>query len=356
KPRLPPTHSTQDAGPGGVRAAYLLLDTLGYSVATSRHVVGGQVRWLLFPNTTMSLPKENAPAGQTSTEKQTIVRPDDVSALQAWISDGGVLVLADEKTQFAQALGVRVKVDEKAKAVEIRDGSQTLKIVGGTTRVRPVDQPDAVWPTTGEPLVDIFRQGEGQIWILRRPSFLRNEYLREADNAVALCALADAMGGDGQRIYFDEYFHGLRDRPGVVELLLQPPTLWVTLEGVLVLALLLWHSMRTFGPVRASPPPRRRSKEEFLDAMAYLLIRKKAYKEAYQTAQAALRRDLEDALGLRPETAPAAVAERAALVRPALDSRRLAHALDTNSIPAAPAEFLRAVRELDDLRKEFFYD
>lgn len=345
----PPPHSTLDASPDGIRAAYLVLESLHYPVAASRRLGEGKVRWLLFPN-----------AGQTAGDdgdstSSTSRSPDDVPALRDWVSHGGVLLLADDKPQFAKRLGARVKVEDKPETLRLTENGRNLDVLGGSTQVVPLGQPDNVWPARGQPLANIFRSGDGEIWVLSRPEFLQNAHLRDGDNALALCALADAMTSQGRRIYFDEYFHGLRDRPGVLQLLLQPPTVWFTLEGVLLLILVLWRSMPRFGPIHAQPPPRRRSKEEFLDAMADLLARKKAYSEAYRTVQTSLRRDLEETLGLPAHAPPALIAQRATLIRPGLEAR-LFRALDAGAGPGRLAELLREIRALDDLRNEFFHE
>src|SRR5262249_62147547 len=67
-------------------------------------------------------------------------------------------------------------------------------------------------------------------------------------------------------------------------------------------ALLLWSAAPRFGPVRPTPPPARRSKEEFLDALAVLLRRKGDYADAYRTVRRDLRRRIEADLGLPADT------------------------------------------------------
>ena len=62
---------------------------------------------------------------------------------------------------------------------------------------------------------------------------LANDNLRVEDNAVLACRLADAMLAErpGGRLAFDEYCHGLRDRPSVAEVLFRPPVLGVTVQA-----------------------------------------------------------------------------------------------------------------------------
>src|SRR5262249_4231947 len=146
-------------------------------------------------------------------------------------------------------------------------GGETLRLAGGDRWVEWRGRSGEPWPGAGdEPLVTIYPHGGGQIWLVHRPEFLTNPLIGGADNAALLCGLAEAMlDGRPDRIAFDEFFHGLRDRPGVTELLLTPPTLWVTVQALLLLALVLWRNVPRFGVVRPLPAASRRSREEFLD-------------------------------------------------------------------------------------------
>ena len=78
---------------------------------------------------------------------------------------------------------------------------------------------------------------------------------------------------------------------------------------LLLTALVVWHSAARFGPLRSEPPPGRRSKEEFLDAMAELLSRKGDRAEAFRTVRDDFRRRLEEAFGLSPSDRPGVVAD-----------------------------------------------
>jgi hypothetical protein len=335
-PRAGAPGGSSDAEPHGVRAAFLLLQGLGYDVAASRRLSAGRVRWLLFPSTGLK----------------------ELPALANWVRQGGTLLLADTGTESAKALGIEVAVESgPAEDLRLTVEGERLRVHDGGPRVLPRRPAGRTWPAEGEPLLDVYRNGQGEVWVLRRPAFLRNERIRGGDNGVVLCRLAEAMGAArGQRVYFDEYFHGLRDRPGPVELLLQPPALWVTLQGAALVALALWRSLPRTGSVSEPPAARRRSKDEYLDAMAGLLERKRAHAEGHRVARDALARELEHALGLPPGTAPERVALEAARQRPGLDQQRLARALAPGGPPRrGAAAFLRDVNELESLRDQFFH-
>src|SRR5262249_28000186 len=149
------------------------------------------------------------------------------------------------------------------------------------------------------------RRGRGQVWLIHRPDFLRNQRIGRADNGILLCRLTEAgLRERSGPLAFDEFFYGLRERPSVVGLLLKPPTVWGTAPAVPLLLLALWHHGPRFGGLRAVAPPSRRSAEEFLDAMTALLHRKGDQADAFRTARDDLKLEIEKELGLPAGTAP----------------------------------------------------
>jgi hypothetical protein len=199
----------------------------------------------------------------------------------------------------------------------------------------------------------MYLQGRGEIWLLNRPEFLTNGLIGHGDNAILLCRMADSLSAHpGATLAFDEYVHGLRDRPGVLELLATPPTLWVTVQAAVVIALVIWHAAPRFGAIRASPPAHRRSKEEFLDAMASLLERCEDYDDAWKSVRAEFSTDLAQALGLPADTPLDQVAEeahqRGRIDRSALDRlTALARRPDRQTFPTQ-------LTQLETIRDEFF--
>src|SRR5262249_20689194 len=146
------------------------------------------------------------------------------------------------------------------------------------------------WPERAEsPLVSIYPLGRGEVWLVHFPNFVKNSTLFKGiqgdnDNAQGLYRLTTAMGeASHQTLYVDEYFHGMRERPSVVDLLLQPPVLWTTLHGLGLLILALWAFTPRFGRLQETERVRRRSKEEYLNALAGILEQKRAYEHAYHS-------------------------------------------------------------------------
>lgn len=331
--------TTHDAARPGFRAAYLLLEELGYSVTRSRRATGGNIRWLLFPD----------PSAR------------DAPQLKAWVGEGGLLVLATDSADFAKDMDLPLDIDQAGSDDEEETTQPDARhFVGGKTQVSwrgerggAGGETSRVWARVGnKPLVSIHPRGRGQLWLIHRPDFVRNEHIGKADNGVLLCRLAEAVLRERSGpIAFDEFFHGLRERPSVVELLLKPPTVWVTAQAVMLLLLLLWHHGRRFGGLRAVAPPSRRSAEEFLDAMTALLQRKGDQADAFRTARDDLKQEIEKELGLSAGTAPERLATEAQLRRH-INPTRLLPLLTAPGVPAGAGGLIKAMQELETLRHE----
>lgn len=329
--------SSFDAGSGGFRAAYLLLEELGYPVYRARHSGGDAVRWMLYPNVA---------AGR------------DAARLGDWLRQGGVALFADDGYSFAKDMGIELKIDNQAREPDDKvDGFDVQRLAAGHTWVDwPGQHGEVLAKVGGEPLVTVYRLGRGELWLLHRPEVVTNGRLRQQDAAgVLLCRLATLMlQRHPGKLAFDEYCHGMRERPGVIALLTQPPTLWATLHGLALLGLVLWRFVPRFGAIQPAPPPSRRSKEEFLDAVAALLERKGDYASAYATVRQAVAREMAAELGL-PADAPEAQLVQEAARRRTLDRERLLRLLGGAALPprGGAAAFVTTLRELEEARHEF---
>jgi hypothetical protein len=326
--------TSYDASSTGFRAAYLLLDELGHPIFRSKRPLEGKTRLVFFPK---------------SPEKEP-------AALDAWIRAGGVLILADESADFAKGLGIPLKVGKTATPeIEPASGEGISRLACGSTRVDWPGESGRVWMKAGDKAaVSVYSRGKGEVWLVNRPEMFANRLLGNADNAVLLCRLVEnVLDGRPGKLAVDEYVHGMRDRPGVAELLLEAPAVWVTLQGLLLMGVLLWHYVPRFGVLRPVPPPNRRSKEEFLEAMASLLQRKGDYADAFRTARDGLVRELEQELGLPPGTPIDQTAREAARRRP-VRYPALLELLGHRAPPVGANAFLKAMNDLESTRSEFF--
>ncbi len=335
-----------DPGNSGYRAAYLLLEQLGYPVRRLRRLEGTtqEVRWLLSPR-------------MREREK---AQEHDLASLRHWVERGGRLLLATENAALLNALGIHATLQKDAnpdRIDEVALDGRKLHLKGGTVVLHLNGFHGPRWLSVDDkPLVSIHSRGAGEIWVLHYPEMFTNQLVRQSDNAVVLCRLAETtLAGRSGKIAIDEYFHGMRDRPGVFELLFTPPVLWITLLGLGLLALLVWHNLPRFGVLRPLPPRTRRSKEEFLDAMGTLLHRKGDYGHAYQVVRDALVRELAAQLGFPGDTDPAVIAAAAAQRRQ-LNQDQLCLYLTAKKPPGGtgPQAFVRALAELEAIRDDFY--
>jgi hypothetical protein len=347
--------TSYDASDSGFRGVYLILEELGYPVERSRRPVGGDVRWILFPSKTSA---------------------KDAAAINDWIQRGGHALLALENTEFADQIGLAVKILGDSSALNTKDSARFRE----TTSKKQNDShkasaPDVnvvyagqvvvkgppggqTWGTIeNQPLVTIYQRGRGELWLLNRPDVLTNSNMREGDNAILACRLAEAMLEElpNSRLAFDEYCHGLHDRPNVFELLFRPPVLAATLEVLLFMAFALWHFGARFGSLHRVSTSARRSKEEFLNAMADLLTRKGDRAEAFRTVRNDFLRRLEDELSLAAGT-PIEETVREAVRRRGVKSKPLMRLLTASTPPkgAGVEAFLDALHQLEIAANECF--
>lgn len=336
--------TSYDASDGGFRGVFLLMDELGYPVERSRRPTGGHVRWVLSPDK---------------------VTAKDAEKLDGWIQRGGIALLALGDSDLAEHLKLQVTVRGEFRLtrnpfqlkgkLHPAAAPDVTKLFAGETVVTGPPTNRTWGEIDGQPLITIYPHGRGEIWLLSRPDVFTNGNLREADNAVLACRLAEAMlreRPDGQ-LAFDEYCHGLRDRPSATELLFQPPVLGVTLEVLVLGMLVLWHYGVRFGALRTAPLAPRRSKEEFLDAMAELLTRNGDRAEAFRTVRDALRRQLEHMLGLPADT-PVKVLVNELAERRGVDPEPLLQLLSADEPPdgSGASDFLSALHQLESAAHE----
>ena len=109
-----------------------------------------------------------------------------------------------------------------------------------------------------------------------------------------------------------------------------------------------------FGEYRADVRRRRRSKEEFLDALASLLERKEDTATAYTVVRDDVLHSLAKALGL-PSATPAAEVVRAAVRQRGKQIESVLQPLVTPVPPrASRTAFVKGLNELEDARERFF--
>jgi hypothetical protein len=284
-----PYPSSYSPSANGGKAAYMLLQELGYSIE----------RW------ESSL--ENLPSPDETTTVLILADPvENISAqeretLEFWLQRGGIVLATGYRAGSAlpeQAAKSDTELDSK-KFFAVTPSNLNHGIAQITMR------PQGYWDTKASSAPVIFGDedhavvitypyGKGRViwWAGSTP--LTNAGLKEAGN---MELLLNAIGSSqNKRVLWDEYFHGVR--PGLLSYFAATPLIWGALQlGIGMLAIFLTYSRRS-GLVRPLVPEPRLSPLEFVDSLGGLYERAHAASSAVQVAHQRFRYQLTKRLGL----------------------------------------------------------
>jgi Domain of unknown function (DUF4350) len=347
------TPSSYSSGPGGARAAYLLLQELGLPVE----------RW------------EDSPAGlPTEPSAAVLIVADPASApntreradLRSFVQRGGTILITGPRAGdfFAEMRLIQQPFNAQM---------QTFSAIFPDRFTRGADiivlRPAALWEGIAGTQVVLYgdpehavavswRVGNGRVLWWAGPEPLTNAGISQVGNLnLLLNTVSGAPTGPAppQKIYWDEYFHG--QRRSLWAYVAGTPMVW----GIVQLALLGVAIFSTFGrragPVVPGPVTSRLWPLEFVDMLGGLYERAGATQAAvgivYRNFRAVLTRRLR-----LPVTIPDAALGQA------IDKRlggRISDVSRTLSLAEAasrgdkiePSQALALVQELEDCRKQF---
>jgi hypothetical protein len=95
------------------------------------------------------------------------------------------------------------------------------------------------------------RYGEGPLYLLADPDLLSNAGIKDPRRAAAALAMLDWMNSTGaSSIGFDVTMNGFGHSQSPLKLAFTPPFLAMTIALAAVLALVGWHALGRFGPIR----------------------------------------------------------------------------------------------------------
>jgi len=207
------------------------------------------------------------------------------AAEEAWVSDGGRLVLAVASSSGA-AMEMKVEVGHAATVGAAR---KSFPIWPGVRRLLP-DPPrtlggpaltgmHALWLEGDAPIVARLVLGAGDLVLLACPEVLHNRLLGRGDHLALLEALAGAggeggEGGDrGRPVFFDERGHGAEENAGMLEILaswgLGPLLLLLAAAG----GAAWWRAAVRVGPPDRDDRDVRSDAVELVDSLADLYDR-----------------------------------------------------------------------------------
>lgn len=282
--------STYSAQASGAKAAFLLLQDLGYHAE----------RWEQPPT---ELPSD---ASHTVLVLAYPVRPpspEEKAALASYVIHGGRILLAGPTANLylSQAESVPEFLPEPiAKTFE-------PQLVTSLTRGGAIEMsPTAYWKQSstsvlvhysdaGRPIVVSFRIGKGQViwWAASRP--LSNAGISRSGN---LALLLNSLGSAQEnRILWDEYFHS--SGRTVMGYTSETPILFALVQaGLVVIALLLTYSRRN-GPIYPPDERPRLSPLEFVETLGGLYRRARATRVALEVPYARFRMMAARQLGMK---------------------------------------------------------
>lgn len=318
-----PVRSTHAARRSGTKAFYELSRRLDFRIdrlqkpLLSRHLEGQDVLFVINPLIQL--------------------RGMEVSALDEWVSDGGVLVCAGSEAQDLHGIGNTragdgpnggtdegpgTKVPKDDRALPLARGVEKIYLSSGATLELP-EQESGGSRQGAEPL---FRDtagvriaarfhGRGTIIVLSDSSFLANGRIGKADNAILAVNLASyALSlADGRRAAFDEYHFGYGKRASgwgvILWMIVTTSPGWAVLAVTLAAVLYLVRAGRRFGPRRAPDRSTTRTKLDHVRAVGGTLHAGGAHRLTLELVFDWFRTELAGRLGLPADAGPGPLAE-----------------------------------------------
>lgn len=286
---VPSTYSAQGSG---AKAAYLLLDEMGYQAE----------RWQLSPT---ELPED--PSRSVLVLASPVLWPshEERLSLETYLNRGGKILFTGSR---AASFLPRIETEGEPvpepipKLYKPQIISSLTK--GGAIRMSPT----AYWQRQGpgvlvhysdddRPVVVSYKVGKGEViwWGASTP--LSNAVVSRDGN---LELLLNSLGEPGQvHVLWDEYFHGSRESMGAY--IATPAVLWGLVQGGLIaLAMILTYSRRN-GPIYPADEPSRLSPLEFVETLGGLYRKADAVRVALEVPYTRFRTLASRQLGLKTD-------------------------------------------------------
>lgn len=300
--------SSYSTGRDGAKAAYMLLERMGYSVQ----------RWTSPPEDLPNPPKSTlliiaGPSIPSSEEERR--------QLKRFVSGGGHLLITGMiGASMVEAKGVAPQLagqDEwqnfpaEAPSLLTRHAPEiSMQVPGLWVHLEAGQQP--YYGSEAGAAVTKWRLGVGEIIWWAGDSPLTNYGIARASNLVLFL---NCVGSPGEtRILWDEYFHG--ERLGLWHYLSRTPLPWALLQLLTLAAFVVISYARRSGAVRPLPRQSRLSPMEFIETVGALYQRKRAAAGALDIAFSRFRYLLARRLGV-PSTVTTAELIRRVRERPA---------------------------------------
>lgn len=300
------------------------------------------------------------PDGATAVVLRDQLNEDETERLEAWVRDGGTLVVADPLSSFSPAVGGSSTdlFDPESEDDELLRPRCGLPVVSGITRIRVSgaapfrSRPGQVgcFPVRGGSYLAARSEGEGTVVALGGGGPFVNSQLDEEDNAVlAIALMAPAPGGVVTIVEPSVLGGGRKELRDLVPRRVKDG-LWQLLIAFGLFA--LWKARRLGRPV-LEPQPVQIAGSELVVAVGNLLQQGRRRESAATMMQSSLRRTMSDRLGV-PTDAPVEAFASAASARAGVDRSTVEAALSPIA-PADDAALVRLAQSVETLRNEVIH-
>src|ERR1051326_4928550 len=295
---VPSTYSAQTRG---AKAAYLLLEDLGYRVE----------RWEQSPT---ELPVQPVHTVLVLAGSYRPPSPQEKNALQTYLSQGGkILATGSNVWMYLPRAETEYEPLPAPTWKEYQPQLLTPITRGGAIQMSPgaywKDSSTAIlvhYADENRPIVVSYKVGKGEViwWAASTP--LTNAAVNKSGN---LALLLNSLGSaTSVQVFWDEYFHGYRS--SFSGYFYEKPVIYGVLQCLLVFIALLFTFPRRNGPIHPLPEPSRLSPLEFVHTLGRLYHRAHAAHSALAVPYARFRMLATRQLGINPD-APAAELARA---------------------------------------------
>lgn len=219
------------------------------------------------------------------------------SAQQAWVDQGNTLVVLGA-TAPVTAAEFKTEQPHPAGAIQI-ETTRRLPLTADLLQSEntPIlDDPSGaiVWQRT---------MGKGKVILAVTPFLAANAYQDASGNFPFLAQLVTQTG---DRWLVDEYLHGFKERDVITReaagnwfaYLIKTPLLLIIIQGVVLLALLIWAKNRRFGPPQRLHMPVVDNSTAYIQALAGVLQKAKSSEFILETVGKEEQLQLQRKLGL----------------------------------------------------------
>jgi hypothetical protein len=156
-----------------------------------------------------------------------------------------------------------------------------------------------------------FDYGEGRVIFLSDPFVLANNGIARGANLNLALNLVQALGGEKQRIFFDEYHHGYHSQGNaLMNYFRGTPVPWLFAQLLFVALFIAYSYGRRFARPLPSPAPDRHSPLEFVGSMASLQQSAQARDLALENIYPRFKNRLCRTLGLPISASPQTIIAR----------------------------------------------